>query len=423
MARDLTCILIPAGQRSEEEIHTFTASFGDRWVRVAPLGDLVQVEVLDGVRGLPSETPELLSELSKGGRATMLHVNHGANQALVHVFLDGRGDPGWMGAPGDEFESRLRAAVGHGFEEVQEADDGSRRGIGVAASKTMALVQGRKLAVPPGTPTSLNSFAFHDRAHEVGDGTRAAPFAFDRQLARAAFGAPARELAARLSTGRKGPMEGARGDVVSALAQMEDRPLRPEDPAALRGLELCVLDAAYVFAGGDRQYFWDHRILPMFLIGDGEPSFDREEMEDLEESDSILEAMVDVLPYASPPGGEGSILSNLGPGELMPLAPWAEGQSEYTGSIFRVAPERLLSLVRGLGGEELNARIERFERAWYKAARGMQPAGDAFDTWRRIKAESGEKDVERFLVGWTELRVVLEMAAANQLEVGLLFYE
>jgi hypothetical protein len=161
----------------------------------------------------------------------------------------------------------------------------------------------------------------------------------------------------------------------------------------------------------------------MFLVGDAAPQFDPEEFSDLEESESVLEAMVDVLPYAAPPGGEGSIISNLGPGELLPLAPWAEGQSEYTGSIFRLAPERLLELVRGLDGERLNPRIERFERAWYQAARGGQPTGDAFDTWRRSKAETGERDIERFLVGWTELRIVLELASANQLAVGLLFYE
>ncbi len=58
------------------------------------------------------------------------------------------------------------------------------------------------------------------------------------------------------------------------------------------------------------------------------------------------------------------------------------------------------------------------------AARGgAAPDGDQFATWRRFKAEEGQKDVERFLVDWTELRIVLELANANQLAVGLLFYE
>jgi hypothetical protein len=425
MARDLTAILLPQGQCSEDEIRALAARFGDVWLRIAPLPSaaLTQVEILDGARGLPCESPELLMELSKGGRAAFVHVNHAANQALVHAFAGGEAQPGWVGGPG-ELDDKLRAAVGCALDELQRADDGTRLGIGVAASHTVAFVRGRRLAVPPGTPTSLNSFTFHDRGAEVGDGTRIAPFAFDAQQVRLAFAAPARELAAHLSTARKGPMEGARTEVIAALAAMEDRPLRPDDAAALRALELCTLDAACVFGGGDRQYFWDHRVLPMFLVGDAEPRFDPDEFEDLEESASVLEAMVDVLPYAAPPGGEGSIVSNLGPGELLPLAPWAEGQDEYTGSVFRLACDRLLGLVRGLDGAQLNPRIERFERAWFQAARGgLNPSGDAFDTWRRIKAESGERDVERFIVDWTELRIVLELAAANQLATGLLFYE
>ena len=259
----------------------------------------------------------------------------------------------------------------------------------------------------------------------MGEGTRAAPFAFDLDLARAAFAAPAHELAARLATAKKGPMEAARPEVIAALAAMEDRPLRPEDPIALLVLELCALDAAYVFAGGDRQYFWDHRILPMFLIGDAAPQFDPDEMEVLEESDSILEAMVDVLPYAAPPGGEGLIVSNLGPAELLPLAPWAEGKDEYTGSIFRLAPARLLDLVRSLDGQTLTARVERFERAWFQAARGgLAPTGDAFE---HLAPRSRRRAARRTSIAswsaWTELRIVLEMASANQLAVGLLFYE
>jgi hypothetical protein len=424
MARDLTAILLPAGQLIEEDIVAEAARFGNVWVRLAPLGALAltQVEILDGVRGLPCESPELLMKLSERGKATFVHVNHGAKQALVHHFEKGEAQPGWMGEPG-ELDAKLRAAVGHPLEALQGADDGSRIGIGIAGSRTIALSGGRLLQVPPGTPTALNSFAFHDRGRDVGDGTRMAPFAWDAQRAQQAFASPARELAAHLSVAKKGPMEGARAEVIARLAEIGDRPLNPDDAVALSALELCTLDCAFVFAGGDRQYFWDHRVLPMFLVGDAAPQFDPEEFSDLEESESVLEAMVDVLPYAAPPGGEGSIISNLGPGELLPLAPWAEGQSEYTGSIFRLAPERLLELVRGLDGERLNPRIERFERAWYQAARGGQPTGDAFDTWRRSKAETGERDIERFLVGWTELRIVLELASANQLAVGLLFYE
>ena len=75
------------------------------------------------------------------------------------------------------------------------------------------------------------------------------------------------------------------------------------------------------------------------------------------------------------------------------------------------------------GAKLSDQRMDRFEKAWYQAARGTPPKGDAYETWRRIKVEQGERDIERFIVDWTELRIVLELAAANQLAVGLLFYE
>jgi hypothetical protein len=423
--RDLTAIFIPKDQRSEEEIRALAARFGEVWLRVAqlPAVSLTQIEILDGPRGLPSEDPQLVGELAKSGRAAFVHINHSAPQALVHVFENGQAQPGWMGTPGEEFEAKLMAAVGCSLEQLHAADDGSRLGLGVAASNTIALVRGRSLQIPPGTPTGMNSFAFHDRGNDLGDGTRVAPFAYDPRSADSLFKSPARELAAQLSTARKSPLEGARSEVIALLAQMGDRSLTAKDEIALRALELCALDSAFVFAGGDRQYFWDHRVLPMFSLSDGEPQFDSDEMEELDESESILEAMVDILPYGAPPGGEGSIFSNLGPGELLPLAPWADGD-EYSGSIFRVEPERLLKLVRSLDGGTLNSRIERFEKAWFRASRsGAAPEGDQFTTWRRFKAEDGQKDVERFVVDWTELRIVLELAHANQLAVGLLFYE
>src|SRR5439155_16637914 len=112
------------------------------------------------------------------------------------------------------------------------------------------------------------------------------PFAYDPHPAPQAFGSPARELAAHLSAARKGPMEAARAEIVAALAAIGDRPLRPDDAVALRALELCTLDSAWVFGGGDRQYFWDHRVLPMFLVGDAEPRFDPDDFADLEETES-----------------------------------------------------------------------------------------------------------------------------------------
>ena len=72
-----------------------------RLVRVAPLPklNLVQIEVHDPRRGLPTEDPALVGRFSKGGRSTFVHVNHSAKQAMVHGFIDGRPNEGFAGAP------------------------------------------------------------------------------------------------------------------------------------------------------------------------------------------------------------------------------------------------------------------------------------------------------------------------------------
>jgi hypothetical protein len=67
--------------------------------------------------------------------------------------------------------------------------------------------------------------------------------------------------------------------------------------------------------------------------------------------------------------------------------------------------------------------MEKLERAWYRAARPGQPEGDAFATFRRAIAHEGEADFQRVLRDWAELRLVLELAASNQLAVALFFYE
>ena len=91
---DLTAILLPARELDAEGIRraVLAAGYGDVWLRARPLAkglDLVQVEVFDG-RGLPCVDPGLVAALSGAdGRATFVHVNHGADQALVHGFVGG----------------------------------------------------------------------------------------------------------------------------------------------------------------------------------------------------------------------------------------------------------------------------------------------------------------------------------------------
>ncbi len=128
MATDLTCVLIPAGQHDLAALHTIVRASGRlaALVRVAPLPtlNLVQIEVHDLRRGMPTEDPELVGAFSRGGRATFVHVNHTAKQAMVHGFVDGKPNEGFAGAPGDDCVDRLGAEAGAEPDAILAADEG-----------------------------------------------------------------------------------------------------------------------------------------------------------------------------------------------------------------------------------------------------------------------------------------------------------
>jgi hypothetical protein len=150
---------------------------------------------------------------------------------------------------------------------------------------------------------------------------------------------------------------------------------------------------------------------------------DLAEAEELDDTTfGILEAMTETLPCPAPPDGESSLLTQLSPAEIQPLASWTRADAEHAGAVFLLQPERLLALVRKLDGKRLSTVASEFARAFYRALRPGQPAGDAYESWRVAKEEEGQKDLERFVNDWAELRACLEIAAANQLDVALLFY-
>ncbi|HEX8953392.1 MAG TPA: hypothetical protein VF945_16165 [Polyangia bacterium] len=430
-ARDLTAVVVPAGQLTVDEVHAIVRESGRHaaLVRVAPLAavGLVQIEVHD-LRGMPSEDPALVQRFSKGGRATFVHVNHSAKQAMVHRFVDGTGDEGFAGAPGDDFTARLRNDAGADLPSLQAADDGTRLGIGVAASNTVALYKQRTLVVPAGTPTGLDSFRFHDRGSGLEDRQeRVAFFAFDRKET---FGVEARLWAQRLQgapAGWFGPLEATREQVFAELETANPGRSLAEARVSTRALELVAFGAALAWAGGDELAYWDERAVPLFAICGTEkppaPVLDPSEAEALDdETESLLEAMAETLPFAAPPDGEGPVLTSLSPAELQPLAPWAQPGEEHAGSIFVLRPERLLSLTRALDGRRLGNAAETFARAWYRALRPGQPEGDVYKTWRQAKEEEGQAELDRFIADWAELRACLEIAAANRLDVALMLY-
>jgi hypothetical protein len=429
--RDLTAVIVPAGQLTVEQVHAIVRESGRHaaLVRVAPLPslNLMQIEVHDLV-GMPTEDPALVQRFSTGGRATFVHVNHSAKQAMVHGFIDGRGNEGFAGAPGDDFMQRLRVEAGVDLVALHAADDGTRLGIGVASSHTAALLKQRALGIPVGTPTGLDSFRFHDRGVGLEDRQeRLAFFAFDRHET---FGVEARLWAQRLTgapAGWFGPLEATREQVFAELETSTPGRSIAEAKVSTRALELVAFGASLAWAGGDVLTYWDERVLPLFtLCGADKPAApvltpsEAEELDD--ESESLLEAMTEALPFAAPPDGEGPMLTQLSPAELQPLAPWAQPGEEHAGSIFVLRAERLLALVRRLDGQRLGNAVETFARAWYRALRPGQPEGDAYKTWRQAKEDEGQKELDRFVADWAELRACLEIAASNGLDVALMLY-
>ncbi len=402
-------------------------------VRIAPLPavGLLQVEVSDVSDGLPTEDPELVGALSARGQATFLHVNHEADQAILHGFDAGTAGEGFVGKPGEDFTARLRSRFGCDLDALHAADDQTRTGIGVVGSRTAALLPGRSIVLPIGMPSALGSFTFHDRAVGAGpEAERCAFFAFDRQLVAALSATPGAELARivedAVAAQDKAASVEASGALVRALTALGAGKIgeaSPEArPALVRAMELIVLGSGRVFAGGDRADYWDGRVLPLLSLEDSEPVIDEDDLPTLDATESLLHALVEIVPFASPPGGPGTVLETIGDRELAPLLPALAVGASYSGSILQLDPTRLLERLRKLDGERLTHMVERLERSMYRAKFKSPAEGEAFQSFRRGAAEAGQTDIDRVLRHLSELRIVLEVAAVNDLVVALAFY-
>jgi hypothetical protein len=398
-------------------------------LRVAPLSSLglVQVEVANVTDGLPTEDPELVAALSARGAATFLHVNHEAAQAILHGFDQGSAGEGFVGAPGPEFTDRLQKRLGCDLDALHGADDHSRAGIGVVASRTGAILPGRSLALPIGMPSVFGSFSFHDRGLEAeGEQERCAFFAFDRPLVESILAQSGPALVKVLESiaggGRAALGDAVYEQVTDTLRGLKERGESETGPAMLRTIEQLVLSNGRVFAGGDRLAFWAERVLPLLSIEDQEPVIDEDDLETLEECKSVLHALVEVVPVKAPPGGAGSVVEGLADRELSPLVPSFAKEGSYAGSILTLDPRRLVELSRGLDGERLSRAVARIERAWFSRKTGQPAEGPAFEAFQKEQAERGQEDVDRVLRHLSELRVVLEVAAVNQLVVAVAFY-
>lgn len=456
MPADITAILLPLPPRGPSPDHIINvvaqaaqqSGQSTSWIRLVPLEkvDIHQLEVLDGASGLPAVSPVLLNGLTQGGnKAMFLHVNQQAKQVLMHAFEDGIEVASYSGEPNEEFEAQLRELIGHSVDELVAQDDGTRVGFGQAASRTAAIVRGRLVLAPTGTPTGLSSFTFHDRGYdraeegsqvqltdadedEEADTTRGAFFAFDGGVIAQAFSElPGQQLSQVIASAQPevlGPLIELRDATAKQLQTVQNPPGQVKDHPAWHtsAFELLALAHAGVFAGGDTVKFIDQKLLPILAMGDAAPIIDSDDAEELDELPSILDAMIEVLPCPKPPGGYGALLENIGPDELGALVPWAKPGQAYDGSVFLVKADRLLGLVRGFDAQKLAGRLDKFCRALYTAKGGSVDDEKAYLEWRAGWEQRSAKDIERLLLSWAELRVVLELAVVNQMNIGLVVY-
>ena len=423
LSLDLTAILVPTAEHDPASIRrvVLAGNYGDVWLRMKPLSGtgFTQVELFNEAGG-PRIDPLLVTALSSGGRhALFIHLNREADQALIHAFQDAKEVEGWMGKP-EELDERVLRLTGKAMADLITADDGSRLHPTVASSAMIALVRGRTLVAPAGMPIALGSFTFHDRGSKGED--RVALVAYDPAALQASWKTPGAELAARVATlpeKATGPLLPLRAEVLAELAALGDASPASTNFRSVRALELLMLTDTYVFAAGDAVSYIDQRLLPMFSLTTGDAQLDDpDEAEELEARESVLEAMVEVLPYHAP---EGSMMEQLSDAELRPLAQWTKPGEEYVGSVFALEGTRLRGLLSSLDQRDLAARIDRFYRAWWKAQTD-DPADEAFEAWRQEMEEKGANDISRFLTDWTEWRIVMELAALNKLETALVFY-
>ena len=439
MSKDLTAIvvrLIPPPPESE-----FAATAG--WIesvvrkrdkpailRIAPLPSLglIQCEVSNTLDGMPTEDPELIAALSARGQASFVHVNHEAQQAILHGFDGGTALDGFVGKPDAEFEGKLVERFGCNLEALQAADDQTRIGIGIVASRTAALLPGRSIGLPIGMPSGLGTFAFHDRGAEAGpDRERCTFFAFDKQLVDALCKTPGVDLARIIESARQGqPPDAEAQQVVATLKALDKLPLveAPSDQrrVLVRAVEMMVLGSGRVFAGGDRAAYWEERVLPLMALQPSMPVIDDDDLESLDDAKSVLHALVEIVPSTAPPGGAGEVMEGIGDVELSPLLPAFVEDGTYAGSILRLDPTRLVEQLRALQGDSLSQAVMRIETSWFTKKNGAPPEGEVFEAFRKANSDKGQPDIDRVLRHLSELRVVLEVALVNDLTVALAFY-
>ena len=186
--RDLTAVLVPAGQLTVEKVLRHRAR--ERAARRAGARGAAADAEPGADRGARSAARHAdggsgagRRASPQGGRATFVHVNHSAKQAMVHGFVDGKANEGFAGAPGDDFAARLRdeagARSGGAARRRRRHAPRHRRGL-VAHGRALsrgARSRSRRARRPGSTRSSSTIAATPSTSGEE----RLALFAFDRK--------------------------------------------------------------------------------------------------------------------------------------------------------------------------------------------------------------------------------------------------
>ena len=173
----------------------------------------------------------------------------------MHGFVDGKGNEGFAGSPGDDFSGaparRRRAPISRPSTPPTTA----RASASAWPRRTRcALYKGRALAIPPGTPTGLDSFRLprSRRRHRGAPGAaRLLRLRSQRDVRRRGAAVGRARSRARRPAGSGRSKAHARGGVRRAVDDASAGRSVADARVSTRALELVAFGAALAWAGGD----------------------------------------------------------------------------------------------------------------------------------------------------------------------------
>jgi hypothetical protein len=401
---------------------------GQRW-----LGVCLQLARGLGVEpGSPVVAEELAAALSAhGGLVLELLVAPGGDEVVMGVFRDGQRqrqpspDPLPERFPPEPSLASLAPARLRALPEVEQMASAT------SGAHTELLFAQRLLAMPPDTDKGVDIFRFSERSSAgIGepDGSgRLCLTAFD--LARVKEVLRTRSVSQGIQlldffTNREakrflGPL------AVDLPLCLDDLRELPGDSPLLQAprlqdlAELLALMHSRASAPGNRLMYLDEVFFPLLnLASDRLPErLDEDELPELEALD-LPAAMADQLPYHAP---EGQLMESFSDLELTPLMTALELPAGEGGALWLLDPGRMGRQLEALQPDAFARLVEGFLQLWYESLPPLDrpPQKD----WLQRRLQADEAALQVFFSTWYELKVLVQVARLNELQLALLFYE